>query len=343
MANSLSGSVTSQSSQVVDAGSSTGGGLQFSDLSMTILTKFIQVLEAAIVIIATYFIVRWIRSKFEKMETDHAQQKTAINLLEKICSGFAIVVGVTLALKTVGLDMSILVSVALLGLSYGLKDIIKNYVAGILIFFKAPFKIGDVVKIKNYVGKVDKMDLQSTSIKTFDNRDVTIYNSDVMMQSISNYSRYPMRRLEIDVNLGYGTDIDKATRIFDQILANDPNVLKTPKYSIVFSKFTNNSVVVRLKFWVAYPSNILKIRSQIAWQIQQAFDEETLYMPYQKTVQPTEDFTLTPARKSRVKEFYSRPTFTDIKAPTQNSTITITSVTPLTQDFVDAEEPVVED
>ncbi len=343
MANSLSGSVTSQSSKVVDAGSSASGGLALSDISLTVLTKFIQVIEAAIVIIATYFVVRWIRAKFEKMETEHAQQKTAINLLEKICSGFAIVVGVTLALKTVGLDMSILVSVALLGLSYGLKDIIKNYVAGILIFFKAPFKIGDVVKIKNYVGKVEKMDLQSTSIKTFDNRDVTIYNSDVMMQSISNYSRYPMRRLEIDVKLGYGTDIDRATKIFDQILATDPNILKTPKYSIVFQKFTDTSLIVRLKFWVAYPSNILKIRSQIAWQIQQAFDEDTLYMPYQKTAQPQDDYTLTSSRKARVKEFYSRPVFTDIKAPASNSNITITSVIPLTQDFVDAEEPAIED
>ena len=123
------------------------------------------------------------------------------NLLEKITSGFIIVVAVTLALKVIGLDMTLLISVAILGLSYGLQDIIKNYVAGILILFKAPFKIGDVVKIRDFIGRVNKMDFQSTTLETFDNRHITIYNSDVMTQSIVNYSNNTMRRLDFDVTV----------------------------------------------------------------------------------------------------------------------------------------------
>lgn len=287
-------------------------GFSFDDINFSILNKFIQVLEAAAIIILVYVLILIIKRRFSKIEAAHEQQKTILNLLEKICSGFTLVIGITLALKTVGLDISLLVSVGVLGLSYGLKDVIKNYVAGILIFFKSPFKIGDTVKIKNFVGKVEKMDLQSTSLKTFDNRDITIYNSDVMAQSIANYSSYPMRRMEIDVNVGYGTNIEKAISIFDKILVNEAFVLKNPKYSIIFKNFSNSSIVIKLKFWVKMPSNMLQIRSLLAWKIQQAFDEENIFIPYSRSVETDKDHTLTPNRIEKIKAFYNQAIFTTV-------------------------------
>lgn len=333
---SIKENVTSQSGDITDA--SSGDGTSFAEISRNILTKFVYVLEAALILVVTYFVIRWVKSYFEKIETKHEQQKTALNLLERITSGFILVVGVTLALKTVGLDMSLLVSVGLLGLSYGLKDVIKNYVAGILIFFKAPFKIGDIVKIKNYTGKVDKMEFQATTLKTFDNRDVTIYNSDIMMQSIANFSRYPMRRMELNVQLGYGSDTEKALKIFNKILENNQNVLKNPKYRIIFSKFTENSIVVQLKFWVNMPSNMLGIKSTIIADIHKAFDEETIMTPFQKSYESDNDFKPNEGRKNRTKEFYNKPIFADIIASTANSpeNIDLQSMVP---ELIDADEP----
>lgn len=310
-----------------------GSGFSFDDINFSILNKFIQVLEAAAILIVVYVIILIIKKRFSRIEAAHDQQRTILNLLEKICSGFILVIGITLALKTVGLDISLLVSVGVLGLSYGLKDVIKNYIAGILIFFKSPFKIGDTVKIKNYVGKVEKMDLQSTSLKTFDNRDITIYNSDIMAQSIANYSSYPMRRMEIDISVGYGTNIEKAISIFDKILENEAFVLKNPKYSIIFKEFHVNGIVIKLKFWVKMPSNMLQIRSLIAWQIQQAFDEENLFVPYTKSVESDKDYTLLPSRIDRIKAFYNKAIFTT--APAQ----TVVSDGQQPVEFLDFEEP----
>lgn len=309
-----SSAITSEGidTDTADVGS---GGLSFGDLSGTILSKFVQVIEATLILVAAYFVIKWLKKYFTKVEISHEQQRTALNLMEKITNGFIIVIAITLALKTVGLDISLLVSVGVLGLSYGLKDVIKNYVAGILIFFKAPFKIGDVVKIKHYTGKVERMDFQSTSLKTFDQRDITIYNSDIMTQSIENYSRYPVRRMEIDVQLGYGTDMEKATRIFDSILKNEQRIEKQPRYSIVFKKFSDDAVIVQLKFWVKMPSNMLAIRSSIAFNIQQAFDEETIFAPYVKGIEADSDFTVNTERKTRIKTFYGTPLMADIAKP----------------------------
>lgn len=308
---SLKSSVTEQGDKVSKA-TTDGGGFDLSFLNTTILTKFLEVLGACLILLAAYFIARWIKSRLVNLEALHEQQRTAINLLEKIVTGFIVVIGLTAALKTIGLDMSLLVSVGLLGLSYGLRDVITNYIAGILIFLKSPFKIGDIVKIKNFVGKVENMELQSTSLKTFDHRDVTIYNSDIMKQSIENYSRYPMRRMEINSHFGYGTDIEKAVKLCEKILINHPSVLKNPKHSIIFKKFSDTGIMVQLKFWVQMPCNMLAIRSNIAWEITQAFDEQTVYAPYVRGFEAGSDFSLNENRQSRIKQFYGNALFADL-------------------------------
>jgi len=295
-------------SEVVSSGS------QFDVGSMipVILEKFVAVLAAALILVASIFAIRYIRGKLKKLETGHEQQRNAINLLEKITSGFIIVIAVTMALKVVGIDMTLLVSVAILGLSYGLQDIIKNYVAGILILFKAPFKIGEVVKIRDFTGKVDKIDFQSTTLETFDNRHITICNSDVMTQSIVNFSNNTIRRLDFDVTIGFGSDVPTALQIFEKILSANEKILKNPKFSIIFRKFSDSGPVFTLKFWVQRPCNILKIRTIIAAQISQAFDEGKILSPYVKDVQTESepDFAkITDERKKRIQAFYGQPFF----------------------------------
>ncbi len=298
----------------------TDGQIDFGALIPTIVEKFIAVIEGVLIIAAGFFAIRYIRSKMRKIESTHESQRNAINLFEKITSGFIVVIAITLALKIIGLDMTLLVSVAILGLSYGLQDIIKNYVAGILILFKAPFKIGDVVKIRDFTGKVNKMDFQSTTLDTFDNKQITIYNSDVMTQSIVNYTNNSMRRLDVDVTVGYGSDVPKALQIFNQILANDTSILKTPKHSIVFKKYSDSGVAFTLKFWVQRPCNILKVRTHIATQIAQAFDEQNIMSPYTKGVEAEDESGLNKiadTRKTRITSFFGQPAFAVAAEPVQ--------------------------
>jgi len=315
----LGGSSSNNSSSDFGAGSSDSSSseLDWGNISGEILTKFLHVLEAAIILLAAYLLTIWIRKKFEKMQAEHDQQRTALNLLEKITSGFTIVIGLTLALKTIGLDISLLVSVGLLGLSYGMKDVMKNYVAGILIFFKAPFKLGDIVRIKQFTGTVEKMDLQSISLKTFDAKDVTIYNADIMIQSITNFSRYPMRRLEIILRLGYGSNISRALQIFNKLLANDPRVLKAPKSSIIIKKFSDSGIDVLIRFWAQMPTNVNAIRSALCLQIQQAFDEAFIFIPSSRAIENENDRFATEGTKTKIKDFYSSALFSDLDTPPQ--------------------------
>lgn len=321
----------SSDTEVLDTGS---GG--FSDLTVAIFEKFFSVMEAALILVFVYFAMKWLRKYFAKIESTHEQQKTALNFLERIINGFILVIGVTLALKNVGLDVSLLVSVGVLGLSYGLKDVIKNYVAGIIIFFKAPFKIGDIVKIKKFTGKVDRMDFQSTGIKTFDNRDITIYNSDIISESIENYSRLPVRRMEIDVRFGYGTDLEKAVIALENILKSEPAIQQKPKFSVVFKKFAQDAMIVQLRFWVSVPSNMLAVRSSVAFKIHQMFDEIVIYSPYMKSIETDKSFAQGAEEKSKLKDFLAGPVVTGKEQPALAVAVAGAEVTP---EIADSDEP----
>lgn len=290
--------------------SSASSNIDFANLAPYILEKFILVLEASAIIIAGIFAIRYTKKYLKKLETQHEQQRTALNLFEKITSGFIIVITITLALKIVGIDMTLLVSVSILGLSYGLQDIIKNYIAGILILFKSPFRIGDTIRIRDCTGKVEKMDFQYTTLRTFDRKNVTICNSDVMTQAITNHSNSDIRRIEIDVTLGYGSDNLAAFQIFDRLLKNHPLILKSPLFKIIFKKFSDSGIEFSIKAWVKFPCNLQGIKSDLAIQISQAFDEENIYMPYSKGIEADTDYTLTENRRKVLAAFKASPLVT---------------------------------
>jgi len=288
----------------------TNSGIDWDKIFPDIYKRFWGVVTGVIIILVSLFLIRLLRKYLSKLQLEHEEQKTAINLFEKIMSGFIIVVSITLALKAVEIDMTLLVSVAILGLSYGLQDIIKNYVAGILILFKAPFRIGDTIRIRDYTGKVDKMDFQSTTLRTFDRRFVTIYNSDVMTQSIVNFSNSTIRRIEIDIQVGYGSNTNSAFKVFDQILKNQKEILKSPIYKIIFKRFTDTGIEFTIRGWVQMPCNVLGIKSELALKINQAFDEQNIFMPYTKGIETDNDYTLTPDRQKSIETFKTSPDLT---------------------------------
>ncbi len=299
-----------------------------SDIFINILLKFVDVLEAALIIVAGIVLIKIVKGYIRRVEVTHERQRTAMNIFEKITSGFLIVVTFTLALKVVGLDLTLMISVITLGLSFGLRDVIKNYIAGLLILFKAPFEIGDVIKIRNYVGKVERIEFQAVTIKTFDHREITIHNSDLLTQAITNHSKAENKRLEISVPLGFGSDTSKALSIFDAILKNNADALKTPKYSIVFKGFGKEGIHVQIRFWVAKPCNELKIRSAIVMQINEAFDEAGIMAPYAREAGLSEAYGLNDSRKQRISTFYQQPMF----ALASQETVSV-------DEYIDADEP----
>jgi len=329
-----SSGLPNNSGNILDNG---GINFDFQALFWEIATRFFHLVEGVVVIIIGIFVIRYARRYLQKIQVQDETQKMAINLVEKLVSGFLVIVTATLALKVVGLDLTLLVSALTLGLSFALGDIIKNYVSGILILFKSPFRIGDIVKIKSFTGRVEHIDFQSTTLKTFDKKEITIYNKDILSQSITNYSKEDMRRLDLDVTLGRGSDIDYSLRVFESILSNHAQVLKSPHFTILVKNFTESGIRLILRFWVKRSSNILKVRSELAFQIEQAFDEYRIFSPLQRAIEFNNDVTMNDSRKQRLDRFYGQPALAAIASATSGQLQAVLSYPE--EDLYDREEP----
>jgi len=309
--------------------------IDYAGIISAILLKFIDVLEGIGIIILGLFAVRWLRGYFARIEIQHEEQRTALNLLEKITNGFIIVISIILGLKMIGLDLTLVLGIITLALSFGLRDVAKNYIAGLLILFKAPFEIGHIVKIRRFIGRIEKIEFQSVTLRTFDQKEITIHNSDTLTQPITNFSKGPQQRLKMNVFLGYGTDVQRALQIFDIILQNHPLVLKAPRYSIVFKDFKEQGMNVLIRFWVQRPCNALKIRSEIAMQIHETFDEEKIISPYIRQADLSGETGMTAARKQRLQAFYAQPLIAAIATQTAEQI----AVAGAPVEYADAEEP----
>lgn len=315
--------------------------LDYQEIAVNIFLKFLDILGGVIILVAALFLIRMVRAYLNSIQTTHERQRTAINLFEKITSGFIMVIAVTLALKVIGLDLTLVVSVLTLGLSFGLGDVVKNYVAGLLILFKSPFEIGDIVTIRTFTGKIEKIEFQAVTIRTFDQKQITIQNSDLLTQPIVNYSKTGLARIEITFELGYGSDIKRAFLIFDRILQGYPLTLKEPKYSILIKSLSHNCVNVLLRFWVQKPCNVIKIKSDITIMVQDAFDEDRLLVPYNREAGLEGPHGMTEARKERLRIFYSQPMLADIATQTSDqiaAAMPTLTTAPATVSFED-EEP----
>lgn len=321
-----------QSTGVTDLKAS---NINYEDIISTIVLKFIDVIEGVVIIVLGIFCVRFLRAYFIRIETQHEAQRTALNLMEKITTGFLIVVSVILGLKVIGLDLTLILGIITLALSFGLRDVAKNYVAGLLILFKAPFEIGHIVKIRQFTGRIEKIEFQAVTMRTFDHKEITIHNSDTLTQPIINYSKGPDQRVNLNIFLGYGSDVQSAIKIFDAILQNHTLVLKTPLYSIVFKEFTEQGMNVLIRFWVQRPCNTLRIRSQIAMQIQEAFDEEKILTPYIRQAELVGETGMTTARKLRLQAFYGQPIIAAIATQTAEQIATAA----VAEQYSDADEP----
>ena len=106
---------------------------------------------------------------------------------------------------------SILAGAGIIGLAlaFAFQDIAANFISGIFISFRKPIKLGDVVKINDYMGKVEQINLRDTIILTFQGQMVIIPNKDVFQSPIENYSLLGRRRLDLVVGVSYGDDLEK--------------------------------------------------------------------------------------------------------------------------------------
>ena len=243
-----------------------------------------RLIGAVVVFTVGYVVVKLVTRSFKKVmargsgRLDVTLESFVANLVHWILVGIVIV----LTLGQLGVDTTALsAGLAGAGVTAGLafKDTLANLIAGFTIIMRHLFTVGDFVEVGGESGTVEAVTIFATVLKTPDNKLVTVPNSAVVGESVTNYSVQSTRRIDLVVGIGYQDDIERAKRVLGEILAADTRVLKEPEPTIAVSELGDSSVDVVVRPWVKR-EDYWPTRFELIEQIKLRFDKEGISIPY---------------------------------------------------------------
>ncbi len=195
-----------------------------------------------------------------------------------------IILGIIAALQQIGFDVtSFLAGLGILGftLGFALQDVSKNFIAGLLLLWQQPFDIGDTIKVADFTGTVVDIEIRATEMITLDGLYVNIPNGDVFTSAIVNYTREKTRRIELNVGVAYGTDLEKAQQIALQAISETPGVLPEPAPTVIYKTFGDSSINFTAYYWIdTTEPGYLGGMDQGVQSINTAFEREGIEIPF---------------------------------------------------------------
>ena len=198
------------------------------------------------------------------------------------CRRLVFFIGLLVAVKQVGIDVTpilALIGAAGFVIALALQGTLSNFASGLLILWKHPYDIGDVIDAGGVVGKVDSMNLFSTHIKTPDNRNMIVPNNSIWNGVITNITGSPTRRVDMVFGIGYDDSIDQAQEILERIISEHPLTLKDPAPAVKFNELADSSMNFLVRPW-AKTADYWDLYWDVQKQVKQAFDKAGISIPY---------------------------------------------------------------
>ncbi|OQW32307.1 MAG: hypothetical protein A4E19_19975 [Nitrospira sp. SG-bin1] len=164
---------------------------------------------------------------------------------------------------------------------FAFKDILQNFLAGILLLWRQPFRIGDQIRTGEFEGTVQDINTRSTKIQTYDGELVTVPNMEVYSRSILVRTAYEKRRSHFTVGIGYSDSIEEAREVIAKVLRDTDGVLPDPSPWIHVTELAPSSVNLTVYFWTdAHQTAVLKTGNMVATGIKLALDRAGIDIPY---------------------------------------------------------------
>ena len=177
-------------------------------------------------------------------------------------------------------------------IGFAFKDILQNWLAGVLILINRPFKVGDQIEVDEFSGTIEHIDSRATIIQTFDGQRVIIPNSQLYTNSVLVKTAYRFRRSEYDVGIGYGDDIAKAKQVILSALENLEEVTSEQPVEVLPWDLAASWVTLRVRWWTdTRQHSVVRTHAAAIEAIKLALDDAKIDMPYETVISLFHDQT----------------------------------------------------
>ncbi|MBW4572149.1 MAG: mechanosensitive ion channel family protein [Tolypothrix carrinoi HA7290-LM1] len=246
-----------------------------------------NIVLALIVFAIFFFAARTIKKVVKRLTRNYRHARNLGMVLGRLAQGTTILVGLFVALSIViptfkAGDLIRLLGISGVAIGFAFRDILQNFLAGILILLTEPFQIDDQIVFKNFEGTVENIQTRATTIRTYDGRRIVIPNSELFTNSVTVNTAFDNRRLQYDVGIGYGDDIDRAKQLMLEAMHSVPEVLKDPAPDVLVMDLAESTVNIRARWWINPPrrADDLKSRDKVISAIKKKLVENGIDLPY---------------------------------------------------------------
>jgi small-conductance mechanosensitive channel len=247
-----------------------------------------NIVLATIVFILFFFVARWLKLLVKRLTRRHRQARNLGMVLGRLAQGTVILIGLFVALSIVlptfrAGDLVQLLGISGVAIGFAFRDILQNFLAGILILLTEPFQIDDQIVFNNFEGTVENIETRATTIRTYDGRRIVIPNAELFTNSVTVNTAFENRRIEYDVGIGYGDDIEEAKQLMLEAIYSVDEVLRDPAPDVLVLELAESSVNIRVRWWIEPPRRIddLISRDKVISAIKQKlYIENGIDLPY---------------------------------------------------------------
>ncbi len=252
-----------------------------------LITHLPNVVVAIFILVFSYFLSRAMRNVAARFFRHVIESPAVQSLLLKMLGFTIIAVGTFAALGVLDLDKtvtSLLAGAGVVGIVIGFafQEIASNFFSGILIAITKPYQLGDMVEVKDFLGRVREINLRTTNIETLQGLEVLIPNKYMFTEPLMNLTSTPDRRIDIKVGVSYGESLERVRQIALDALENVVGRLKNHPIEIFFKEFGDSSINFEAQIWIEYPGkdNFYRSRHEAIMFIKKAFDENGITIPF---------------------------------------------------------------
>lgn len=236
------------------------------------------------------FLVFWLFAKVGRkvaLQALHgvSDNQAVTNLLAGMFKVAILTTGFFIALRVLELDgavTSLLAGVGILGLALGFafQDIAANFISGVILAVLRPFHVGDIVSTNGFMGTIQEINLRATIGLNFEGQIVTLPNKDVLQDKIKNYTRSNERRVDIEVRVSFGDNLDEVENVVVEAV-RDLERDERRDIEFYYESFGLSSINFRLRIWI-HPDQqgFLRTRHDAIKRIQRAFHDKGLTIPF---------------------------------------------------------------
>ncbi len=249
--------------------------------TVTLVDLFIAAVIAIVTIVATRNIPSLIEIVLRQRPSINPGSRLAFSTLARYTIA---TVGTVATLSIIGINwakLQWLVAGLSVGIGFGLREIIANFVSGLIILIERPIRVGDMVTVGDQSGTVTRIQIRATTLRTWDRQELLVPNKDFIAAHVLNWSLTDeIIRIFVTVGVAYGSDVEKSLRLIEEAALEHPNVLSDPEPLVTFEQFGDNALVLGLRCFVPELDLRLKVQTDLMRTINHKFKEAGIVIAF---------------------------------------------------------------